>query len=740
MKTSVPLFAKILSLVLTSTAVLLLAAGVFLYGTTKTMVQELVENDVNNLAYRYAADIRGQFNIMFGSVSSLRSAFSSYSEISPADRRKVFDVLMKRALHDQRALYSVWTTWEPNALDGNDRRNLNGPGSNEAGRFVSTWYRDEGVEKQAIVTEEELSTADYYQLVKEGHRPLILDPYYYSYTGEAGTEVFETSYIEPVFDTKGTYVAEVGVDLVLETFQNLLKDVRPYQDGYAVLLSHSGLVVSHPDAALLGKDYFDDNGPKALAEKAYGVKGRLSTGNPLKLASVANGQSMTEYFIPVQIGLTSQFWGLGLVIPDNLIQQRTNSLLSMFLFIGVGLLAVLAVVIVLISRFVTRPINRLADQFRQLSAGGGDLTFRVQVKSRDELGALATYFNAFLDSLQTLVNSLKSTVADNREVSGTLQSSSTDAVVKLDVVRQNLETSREKTRLLDEELARSGTQMDGVESFLRSLRAKLTEQSASLVEAGHALSVVSRSVDQTAEQTLARAAEFTDLRTLADTGEREMGLTITKITRVSQAAEVIRELLGLIDNIAAQTNLLAMNAAIEAAHAGTSGRGFAVVASEIRKLAEQTGRNSREIATSLGEVLALIGDAGTSSGRTGESFALLRKGIDSAATGLVQIGEQMATLRDETRSIDRLIAGVKDSAEEVTQAGQDAVDRASSVVEGMQELARLSRETRTGVEEVNLAADGIQADLQQVADQSQVNAGQVEAVGHLAGRFKTDET
>jgi methyl-accepting chemotaxis protein len=328
-------------------------------------------------------------------------------------------------------------------------------------------------------------------------------------------------------------------------------------------------------------------------------------------------------------------------------------------------------------------------------------------------------------------------VADNREVSEALRRSSTDAVVKLDLVRRNLETSQDKTGQLDEELVRSGAQMSGVDGFLKSLRARLSAQAGSLIEAGRSLSQVSLSVDQTARQTLERAQEFAQLRAMADTGEREMGLTIAKITKVSEAAGVIRELLGLIDNIAAQTNLLAMNAAIEAAHAGTAGRGFAVVASEIRKLAEQTGRNSREISTSLEEVLRLIGDAGASSGRTGESFAALQRGIEGAASGLVQIGQQMEHLQDDTRAIDQLIQGVKSSAEEVTQAGNDAVERAGSVVVGLQELGRLSRETRTGVEEVNLAADGIQEDLQHVADQSQVNAGQVEAVGQLAARFKT---
>jgi methyl-accepting chemotaxis protein len=281
--------------------------------------------------------------------------------------------------------------------------------------------------------------------------------------------------------------------------------------------------------------------------------------------------------------------------------------------------------------------------------------------------------------------------------------------------------------------------MAGVDSFLQSLRAQLTGQAESLASAGHSLSQVSRSVEQTARQTLDQARDFAQLQSMADSGEREMTLTIAKITKVSEAAGVIQELLGLIDNIAAQTNLLAMNAAIEAAHAGTSGRGFAVVASEIRKLAEQTGRNSKDIATSLQDVLTLIGDAGASSGRTGESFASLRRGIESAASGLVQMGQQMEALREDTRSIDELIGGVKNSAEAVTQAGQDAVDRAGSVVEGMHELARLSRETRTGVEEVNLAADGIQDDLQHVADQSRVNAGQVEAVGQLATKFKTEE-
>jgi methyl-accepting chemotaxis protein len=260
-----------------------------------------------------------------------------------------------------------------------------------------------------------------------------------------------------------------------------------------------------------------------------------------------------------------------------------------------------------------------------------------------------------------------------------------------------------------------------------------------LVQAGASLSQVTRSVDATADETRRRAEEFSGLKATADEGEREMSQTIDQISRVSQAAEVIRDLLGIIDNISSQTNLLAMNAAIEAAHAGNAGRGFAVVAAEIRKLAEETSLNSHNIGSSLGEVLALIGDAKEASARTGQSFASLKAGIDEAAAGLIRMGERMAALREEAQAIDLLLEGVKTTSEGVNQAGNDAVDRVGSVLRGLETLAELSKLSRRNMEEIYQGAQEVHHEVTEISRKSQENADKVEVVGALARRFKTRE-
>ena len=736
MKVGIPLRLKILGMVLASALALLLGAGFYLYGTTRTIVQELVDSDLRNQAHRYGNEVKAQFNTMFGTVSSLKSAFTSFQEISAGDRRKVFDVLMRRSLRDQKSLYSVWTTWEREALGDQDRNFIGKPGSNEVGRFVSTWYRDGSDETHAGVPEDELATADYYLLVKESKRPIILDPYYYSYTGNTDDEVFETSYIEPIFDEKGNYIAEVGVDLVLATLQDMLKDVKPFQEGYAVLISSSGIVVSHPEKDLIGKDYFAEE-LRAAAEKTYGLRQKLARGEDFQLNASEKNLATYEFFIPVKIGLTSTPWALGLVVPQNLVQAKAASLLTLFLGIGALLLIVLAGLMIVIARVITRPVNRLADQFRQLSSGDGDLTLRVNLKSRDELGMLASHFNSFLDFLNGLIVTLKTTAQDNRTVSETLTRASHEAVSALEEIKRNLESARDNTVKLDEELERSGTQLNEVDGFLKDLNQRLVQQAEDLGRAGKSLTQVSRSVEVTANETGSRIEEFAKLKATADRGEQDMTQTINQISRVSQAAEVIQDLLGIINNIAAQTNLLAMNAAIEAAHAGNAGRGFAVVASEIRKLAEETGRNAQNIGQSLKEVLTLIGNAKSASSKTGESFGVLKAGIDGAAAGLGVIGDRMTDLRGEARAIDELLEGVKQTSGQISTSGTEAVNRVGSVVQGLENLANLSRETRGGMEEINIGTEEIHRELQEISDQSRDNAGQVDAIGKLAGRFKT---
>jgi methyl-accepting chemotaxis protein len=730
MKARVPLRLKILAQVLLATTVLLAVAGVFLYQTARSTVQDLVDSDLRNQSVRAANDVKAQFNALFGTVTTLRSTFSSYQDINPADRRKIFTAILHRTLKDQSNIYAAWTTWERDAIDGSDRTHVDQPGSNEVGRFVATWYRDKGTETLQNVQESELATEDYYQEVVKNKRPTLLEPSSFSYTGNAGDQVFQTSYIEPIFDAKGTYVAEVGVDLVLSRFADLLSGVTPYHDGHAVLLSQKGTVIYHSDQTLIGKPYF---------ENQPALEAKMAQGSDFRARSTEGGKSVETVFLPVVAGLTGQFWYLGLTVPTNLVEAQAESLLRLFLLIGLALLVVLAAVLVVLASIITNPVNRLADQFRQLASGDGDLTFQVTLRSHDELGLLAAHFNEFLSMLHDLIAALKTTAQGNRGTSEALSRSTQEAAGALEEITRNLESARDNTVKLDKELGRSGSQLTEVDTFLRQLGDRLASQAADVDQAGRSLSQLTHGADATSAATHQRAEEFGRLQTSARDGQEAMVRTIDKIGRVSQAAEVIQELLGIIDSIAGQTNLLAMNAAIEAAHAGSAGRGFSVVAEEIRKLAEGTAANSRNIAASLAEVLGLIQEAKDASTTTGKTFETLKAGIESAAAGLAEVARLIETQRNETRSIDLLLEGVKATAEGVSLAGTEAVERVGTVAEGLETLGQLSTQTRAGMEEIHLGADEVRRELREISDLSRQNAGQVEDVGRLAARFKTRE-
>lgn len=300
-----------------------------------------------------------------------------------------------------------------------------------------------------------------------------------------------------------------------------------------------------------------------------------------------------------------------------------------------GLVLTIVIVSVLVSRGVA-PLQHVVDSLKAVAAGGGDLTARLKVESRDEVGEVAKAFNDFMDKLHPLIVDLRSSAQE-------VQSAASD----LDV-----QTSQSSQQMGDHSL-----ETDKVVTAVTEMSATSREVANNTHSTAQAIDSANRQISD-AQQEVNLAIE--GIGALVN----EVNLTSDAISELSQQTEQITKVLNVIGEIAEQTNLLALNAAIEAARAGEQGRGFAVVADEVRSLASRTQNSTQEI----GDMLQQLHQGVSKAVR---SMALSQERGEKTALESVQIKDSLSGISDAVSLIHDMGIQTASAAEQQSAVAED---------------------------------------------------------------------
>ncbi len=330
------------------------------------------------------------------------------------------------------------------------------------------------------------------------------------------------------------------------------------------------------------------------------------------------------------------------------INKSSNRILFLMFVIFSGSLLLLIVNIFNV-KYIVNTINKILGLTDALAKG--DLRYKLDIKSKDELGNLANNFNLAVDSLRSFSSTVKDSVSESANMKETVSGNTQDTQISLDQMSDSVTKVTFKTGELDNHLKKSSHATKEIMDGISLLLEQITTQSTSIEELTKGVEEMVSSIVNVARITEKRQNGAAGLIQITGLGMEQMELTTVKIQSIADNVGDMLEAAELIDTISMQTNLLSMNAAIAAAHAGDAGKGFAVVADEIRKLSELTAENSNSIGETLKKTVSEIQELLTLSGTSSDSLTEIKTGVNEVTNSLSEISSSMSELSNGAENI-----------------------------------------------------------------------------------------
>jgi len=376
-----------------------------------------------------------------------------------------------------------------------------------------------------------------------------------------------------------------------------------------------------------------------------------------------------------------------------------------FMLVTIGVSAFLFILVFSIGMYtmisISRNIRILMEGIHLMTSG--DLTQRIHIKSRDELYHVANNLNIFQDNLTDTMKEVFSSSEQNLTIKNDLVAAVTETSAASVQMDSNVNSIKNQISSLDENINQSRSNTDDVLQEVASLKAGIETQSAMVEQATAAVTEMIANIASVAELTKKSQSITQELVSTASTGGERIASTAKDIDEIGEFVQDINGMTSIIQKIAAQTNLLAMNAAIEAAHAGEFGRGFGVVADEIRTLAEASSTNSKQITQTLKAMSEKMAAASESGSSTKAAFNEISDKVNGVSRAFGEISSATGELNEGGTQILQAMTKLEELSRDVNSGTQNMNSKATGVSSSMEQVGRISMEVLNGAMEISTA-------------------------------------
>ena len=679
------------------------------------------------MARSHSIEIQRQIEIFTDYCQILSLIFSDFEEMDESMRRHNFNDFLRSTIQQSPHIMGIWTAWLPDTIDTRD---------NELGQYQVFYTRRRTGNVESVP-----EGYEHWQnfLEEMTGKPDIASPVWRDVFGQGNVPVVAVMY--PIKNSKGKNAGLIGINYV-SNMQSIIDEIKEQifdGKGIAGIYTNDGVIIAHHDIASVKENIKTNAGEIEKLGKDHGIVVRsIEKGGVNGKPVILNKQGMHIIYQPINISGMNTPWSLMISVPFDEINRPVSEMTVFSLIFSVIILVIAGFITMITARRIVKPIINVTNTLKDISEGEGDLTKTIENNSKDEIGALSRYFNLTLKKIRDLVINIKNESNKLSAIGHDLSSNMNETASAVNQIAVNISNIKERVINQSASVSQTHATMEQVTVNIHKLNDHVDEQSLYVSQASSAIEEMVSNIQSVTNTLVKNASNVKILKESSEMGRSGLHGVAEDIQEISRESEGLLEINTVMENIASQTNLLSMNAAIEAAHAGEAGKGFAVVADEIRKLAENSGEQSKTIGTVLKKIKDSIDKITQSTDNVLNKFEAIDSSVNIVAEQEDIIRNAMEEQGEGSKQVLTGIGQVNDVTQEVKSGSHEMFEGAKEVIQESKNLENLTAEITSGMNEMASGAEQINTAVHQVNGISIKNMDGINKLIGEVSKFKVE--
>ena len=397
-------------------------------------------------------------------------------------------------------------------------------------------------------------------------------------------------------------------------------------------------------------------------------------------------------------------WSAVCLAPYDDFYSGITKLLHAMILITVIALVIAVAVGMFVVKLSIKPLKNVSSAINGIASGDADLTRRLNATTKDEIGEVVNGFNKFSEKLQTIIGDVKNSKDDLMVAGDDMSCTAQDTAAAITEIIANIESMHKQIEGQKGSVDQTAGAVNEIASNIESLEKMIESQSSGVTQASAAVEQMIGNISSVNASMDKMATSFGELRANSQAGFGKQKVVNERVKEIENQSQMLQEANVAIASIASQTNLLAMNAAIEAAHAGEAGKGFAVVADEIRKLSETSTTQSKTIGDQLNNIKNSINDVVVASTEASAAFDSVSQKLEETDALVMQIKAAMEEQNEGSKQITEALHSMNDSTVEVRNASSEMEEGNKMILEEVRNLQNATMVMTQSMEEMAVGA------------------------------------